>query len=96
MLLGGSTKTKSQSGCRRYSRLCLQCSETLSFHTPNRRRGDVVLATVIAALILATKKMQATVANGAAVQKFTNTIGRVHENEITEWLQTLQQAVPPM
>jgi hypothetical protein len=51
---------------------------------------------VIAAFILATKKMQATVAKDAAVQKFTEAIKQVDGDEITEWLQVLQQAVPPV
>jgi hypothetical protein len=52
---------------------------------------------VITAFILAIKKVTETVTTGAAyVEELTNAIRRVHENEITEWLQTLQQAVPPM
>jgi hypothetical protein len=52
---------------------------------------------VIAVLTLAVERMPESVATGAAyVEEFTNAIRRVQENEITEWIQTLQQAVPPV
>jgi hypothetical protein len=58
---------------------------------------DPVISQMIAVFTLAIKKMTETVTTGAAyVDELTNAIRQVCEVEITVWLQTLRQAVPPM